>query len=100
MQQKKSFSTLALIRQRAPRVLTKMQREGILPLDYMLSVIRDPNASQSRRDKMAIAAAPYCHPRMTEVQGKGKKDQQAEAAATAGAGTEWANDLDTEIQAN
>jgi hypothetical protein len=94
MQQKKPFSALAQIRARASRVLTKTQNDGILPLDYMLSVIRDPNASQSRRDKMAIRAAPYCHPRLTEAQAKGKKDQQAEAAATAGKGTDWADDLE------
>ena len=35
---------------------------GMLPLDYMLMVIRDKTATQTRRDRMAIAAAPYCHP--------------------------------------
>jgi hypothetical protein len=68
---------------------------GLLPLDYMLAVIRDPNASQLRRDKMAIAAAPYCHARKTDEAPMGKKDQRAEAAATAGGtGTEWSDDLE------
>lgn len=31
-----------------------------MPLDYMLSVIRDPTADPKRRDKFAKAAAPYC----------------------------------------
>jgi hypothetical protein len=94
MQQKKSFSTVALIRQRAPRASTKAQTDGMLPLEYMLRIINDPNASRSRRDKMAIIAAPYCHPKLTNTQPKGKKNQQVEAAATAGEGTEWADDLE------
>jgi len=73
---------------------------GITPLDYMLSVIRDPTATQERRDKMAIAAAPYCHARLTEAQPKGKKDQQVEAAATAGMGTQWSSDLEFEDRPN
>ena len=71
--------------------------KGMLPLDYMLSVIRDPNATQLRRDKMAIAAAPYCHARlMPDLPAKGKKDQRAEDAETAGVGTPWAADLEFE----
>jgi hypothetical protein len=32
------------------------------PLAYMLRVMRDPDAPAERRDRMAIAAAPFCHP--------------------------------------
>jgi hypothetical protein len=70
-----------------------------MPLDYMLAVIRDPNAGTARRDKLAIAAAPYCHPRVAEAT-RGKKDLQADAAATAGAATEWASDLEFDGRAN
>jgi len=70
-----------------------------MPLDYMLSVIRDPTATQERRDRMATAAAPYCHARLSDAP-KGKKDQREEAAETAGIGTPWANDIDLEIHAN
>jgi DNA-binding transcriptional regulator LsrR (DeoR family) len=38
---------------------------GILPLDYMLSVMRDDSAEPKRRDAMAIAAAPYLHQKLT-----------------------------------
>jgi hypothetical protein len=69
------------------------------PLDYMLAVIRDPGAGVARRDRMAIAAAPYCHARVAYAV-KGKKDQQAEAAELAGADTEWAGDLEFEGRAN
>jgi hypothetical protein len=43
---------------------------GILPLDYMLSVMRDPNADHKRRDAMAMAAAPYLHARLTPIDPK------------------------------
>src|SRR5260370_17182377 len=37
---------------------------GELPLDYMLRIMRDPKASNTRRDEMARTAAPYLHPRL------------------------------------
>ena len=40
---------------------------GILPLDYMLSVMRDPVVDYKRRDAMAMAAAPYLHPKLSSV---------------------------------
>lgn len=69
------------------------------PLEYMLLVMNDPAADATRRDRMAIAAAPFCHPRVAD-KSWGKKDAQAEAAATAGAGTAWENDLKFEGRAN
>jgi hypothetical protein len=41
-----------------------------MPLDYKLSVMRDPAADQKRRDAMAMAAAPYLHPRLSAVDAK------------------------------
>jgi hypothetical protein len=41
--------------------------EGLQPLDYMLQVMRDPTASEARRDMMAKAAAPYRHPQLQAV---------------------------------
>jgi hypothetical protein len=74
------------------QVATKATIEpGIMPLDYMISVIRDPTATKHRRDKMAIAAAPYCHPRLTEPVRIGKKDVQKDDAKAAGMG--WMGDL-------
>lgn len=40
---------------------------GVLPLAYMLSVMRDPAANDKRRDAMAMAAAPYLHARLSTV---------------------------------
>ena len=70
-----------------------------MPLDYMLSIIRDETATQERRDKMAIAAAPYCHPRVIPTK-PGKKQTQIAAAKTAGVGTQWARDLEFENRTN
>jgi len=41
---------------------------GVTPLNYMLSVMRDANADLRRRDAMAIAAAPYVHPKVSPVE--------------------------------
>lgn len=47
------------------------------PLEHLLHVMRDPSQPDARRDRAAIAAAPYCHVKPGEL---GKK-QQAEQAA-------------------
>ena len=73
--------------------------KNMTPLDYMLSVIQDPTASKTRRDRMAIAAAPYVHGKVADI-AKGKKEQQSEAAAMAGMGTQWSQDLEFEDRAN
>ena len=41
--------------------------ERRMPLQHMLDVMDDPKASQDRRDRMAIAAAPYLHPRLASI---------------------------------
>lgn len=55
------------------------------PLKYMLSVINDPAADVLRRDRMAQAAAPFCHPRIADDR-FGKKDASAAAAKDAASG--------------
>jgi hypothetical protein len=40
---------------------------GIMPLAYMLEVMRDPAADNRRPDAMAMAAAPYLHPKVNAV---------------------------------
>jgi len=76
-----------------------IQPGKMLPLDYLLMVINDPNADSDRKDRLAIAAAPYCHPRLIEPQKIGKKDREEEAAERAGVGTGWSQDLDFENRA-
>jgi hypothetical protein len=64
--------------------------EDLSPLSYMLTVMNDAAADPARRDRMAVSAAPYCHPRADAI---GKKAEAAKAARHAGIGTEWENDL-------
>jgi hypothetical protein len=52
------------------------------PLEYMLEVMNDPGADTMRRDRMAIAAAPFVHPRKEPV-GQNKKDNEKSAAELA-----------------
>ena len=47
------------------------QAGGELPLDYMLSVMRDPRAPARRRDEMAKAAAPYLHSKLAPIEPAG-----------------------------
>lgn len=68
-------------------------QEASSPLEYMLDVMNDALADPARRDRMAIAAAPYLHRRAAEG-APGKKEQAAAAAQHVGFGTEWADDLE------
>jgi len=45
-------------------------KEGLTPLEYMLAVLRDRTVDPERRDRMAAAAAPYIHPRLSNVEAK------------------------------
>ena len=38
-----------------------------LPLDYMLQVLNDASPPIERRDRMAVAAAPYLHARLSAI---------------------------------
>ena len=67
------------------------RKEGVTPLQFMPRVMNDPEADVVRRDRMAIAAAPFCHVRAGDM--PGKKARAAEAAETAGEGTDWGDDL-------
>ena len=58
---------------------TTEERVERTPLEYMLDVINDPSADQARRDRMALAAAPFVHGKIAEV-GAGKKEQQKQKA--------------------
>ena len=40
---------------------------ALMPVEWMLAVLTDPEAEQSRRDHMAEVAAPYLHPRLNAV---------------------------------
>lgn len=56
---------------------------GLTPLEYMIQVMRNPDAATDRRDAMAIAAAPYIHPRLSSTQLTGKDGDAIQVELTA-----------------
>ena len=40
---------------------------GEMPLDYMLRIMRDAQQDHDRRDRMAVAASPYVHAKLAQV---------------------------------
>lgn len=66
-------------------IVDEAKAADLTPLDYMLKVMNDTKETdKARRDRMAIAAAPFVHARKGE--GAGKKEEKNEKARTAGAG--------------
>src|SRR5688500_10308706 len=55
-------------------VATEALAAGVSPLDYMLHVMRT-STDTKRRDAMAIAAAPYVHPRLANVEHAGNQNK-------------------------
>lgn len=57
---------------RTREIADSAARDGLTPLDYMLSVLRDATMPAQRRDDMAKAAAPYVHPKLAQVAHTGR----------------------------
>jgi len=51
-----------------------MRITGDMPLDVMLSVMRDEDMPLALRIEMAKEAAPYCHPELAAIEHGGKVD--------------------------
>jgi hypothetical protein len=62
---------------------------GLSPLEYMLGVMNDAEADDARRDRMAMAAAPFVHAR-AEAVAAGKKEQRQAAAEEQGQSGKYA----------
>lgn len=70
----------------APDIKKAARKSGMTPLDYMLTVMNDNEAESDRRDRMAIAAAPYVHEKPGD-KALGKKEQaQADAERVVSSG--------------
>lgn len=54
------------------QIAEKALSEGITPLEFMLSVLRDEGQEQSARFQAAKEAAPYIHPRLAAVEHSGE----------------------------
>lgn len=63
--------------------LTDAERAGLSPLEYLLAIMRSPEASKSARMQAAIQAAPYVHARVAPA---AKKDAKKDAATKAAGG--------------
>lgn len=53
----------------------KAQSGGIMPLDYLLEVMRDAGEETTKRIDAAKAAAPYVHPKLQPVDQNGSTEQ-------------------------
>lgn len=62
-----------------------VRKAGLSPLEYMLRVMNNTEAPSERRDRMAIAAAPFVHGKPGEKDRSKKADREA-AADEAAAG--------------
>jgi hypothetical protein len=71
-----------VINKRTREIAEAAVKEGITPLEYMLNVVRDPMAAPDRRDRMAIAAAPFVHPRLAAIEAKVDTSAQVEVTLT------------------
>lgn len=76
---KKAAGKAPFIRDETDAKRPRPSLEGQTPLEYMLSVMNNPDEDGLRRDKMAMAAAPYVHARAADV-APGKKEQKQAAA--------------------
>jgi hypothetical protein len=65
----------------------------------MLNVMNDPAQPNERRDRMAVAAAPYVHPKAAD-QKLGKKDVAIQEAQRAALDPEWGDDLSPNVRPN
>lgn len=45
----------------------QLAAHGLSPLEYMLRIMRDSKVSRDMRLKAAVAAAPYAHPKLAQV---------------------------------
>lgn len=55
--------------------IARVAASGLMPVDYMLQVMRDNTAEKSRRDDMAKAVAPYLSPKLANIE-VGNKDNK------------------------
>jgi len=53
----------------------KLKADGIMPLEFMLQVMRDEDQDLAVRLEMAKAAAPYLHPRLQAIEHSGKGEK-------------------------
>ncbi len=63
-------------------------KAGLTPLGFMLCIVRDEELPTNVRAAMAVAAAPYCHAKLSQAAPSKKEDRKL-AAENGHEGTEW-----------
>jgi hypothetical protein len=63
------------LNKRTEAMLDEITSTGETPLQYMVRVMRDPEAPAARRDAMAVAAAPYVHSKLAQVDDTAQHNQ-------------------------
>ena len=67
-------------RQKGSKNKVSVEREaeiassGLTPLEYFLKILRDKGRQDKERFAAAVAAAPYCHPKLASTEHSGKVD--------------------------
>jgi hypothetical protein len=64
-------------------IIEAAKSNGEMPIDYMLRIMRDENAPDARRDRMARAAAAYMHSKLSTVEDEQEGDE-GDATETVG----------------
>ena len=49
----------------------ELAQQGLMPLDYMLQLLRNTRFKPVFRFEIAKAAAPYCHPKLAQISTNG-----------------------------
>lgn len=66
---------------------------GMTPLEYMLNVMNNPAEDPTRRDRMAIAAAPFVHSKAEGIRGKRESAEIEANEVLKGNNDQWGDDL-------
>ena len=65
-----------------------IEASGLTPLEHMLSVLRDENATAMERMDAAKAAAPYVHARLAAIEQAGNEEKPVRMIVQWGGGEE------------
>jgi hypothetical protein len=63
---------------RTEEQVAAVEASGLMPLDYMLTVMRNESEDALRRLDAAKSAAPYVHARLSSIEHKGDVDNPVE----------------------
>lgn len=74
------------IRLKEEQIEKEAKRVGLSPLQYMISVMNDPDVDPIRRDRMATCAAPYCHAKADYI---GKREHEEAESKVVDRGSQW-----------